>query len=106
MTAFVILLAASTTFLILSGLAAFVIFLWQGSLPPQAPVADAPYPDDPSPSSGPGPDDPDPELDVWTEFDRQRDLAPVGDDRRSSVAVFEVRPADRDEARRLPSHVS
>lgn len=77
MTVFVALLAASTSFLILSGLAAFATLLWRGPLPPRDPLYDAPYPDDPGPSSSPGPDDPDPELDVWTEFDRQRDPALV-----------------------------
>ncbi len=84
MTVFVVLLTASTSFLILSGLVAFAMLLWRGPSPPPAPVIEAAHVDDPgpvpgpgSPHSGPGLDDPDPGSDVWTEFDRRRDAALV-----------------------------
>jgi len=84
-TVFVVLLTASTSFLILSGLLAFAMLLWRGPSPPPAPVIESAYVDDPgplpgptdSPPPGPGLDDPDPGSDVWTEFDRQRDPALV-----------------------------
>jgi len=83
-TLFVVLLTASTSFLILSGLAAFVMLAWRGPSPPLEPVVELPCTDGPGPGAGPGSpdpgpglDDPDPGSDVWTEFDRQRDPALV-----------------------------
>jgi len=69
-TLFLAFFIASASFLILSGLAAFAVLAWRFRRSPPPPPRD---PRDDAPS----PDDPDPDLDVWAEFDRQRELAPV-----------------------------
>jgi len=61
-----LLFIASASLLIVSGLCTFAFMAWQGPPPPRDPFVGAP-----------SPDDPDPGLDVWAEFERQRELAVV-----------------------------
>ncbi len=63
-----LLLVASASLVVLSGLGTFALMAWQGPPPP---------PRDLTFAGAPSPDDPDPGLDVWAEFERQRDVAVV-----------------------------
>lgn len=77
MTLLLTLFVASTSFLVLSGIAAFAMVAWQRRQPPRATVVDGGHPDDDGPGPDPGPDDPDPRLDVWAEFERLREPVAV-----------------------------